>query len=79
MCFVYIAMPSGNGAKAAQKRERNLKKKGDAKGSQLDARAAAFKMVCNICRAPLTNASVMKQHYESKHPNINVPVRTCQW
>lgn len=42
-------------------------------GSQLDAQNAGLKIVCSICRAPMTNYNCLKQHYESKHPKETVP------
>eukprot|EP01133_Synstelium_polycarpum_P007569 gene7569-8858_t len=65
-------MPSGNGAKAAQKRERNLKKAaGDSKGkSQLKSNEAAKTLVCQVCRASFmctTKEPELRTHAENKH------------
>ncbi|KAJ7226458.1 hypothetical protein O6H91_17G040300 [Diphasiastrum complanatum] len=50
----------------AQKRnaERNQKPK----GSQLEARAAALKSSCHICKAQLANQNQLADHFASKHP-----------
>eukprot|EP01110_Echinostelium_bisporum_P010413 TRINITY_DN3792_c0_g1_i1.p2 TRINITY_DN3792_c0_g1~~TRINITY_DN3792_c0_g1_i1.p2 ORF type:complete len:56 (-),score=20.01 TRINITY_DN3792_c0_g1_i1:129-296(-) len=45
-------MPSGNGAKAAQKRERNLKRDAGATAakSQLKTNEAAKSVQCKVCK-----------------------------
>ncbi|KAK9120372.1 hypothetical protein Syun_017989 [Stephania yunnanensis] len=55
----------------AQKRnaERNQKQK----GSQLEARAAAFKTSCPICKVQLANPNQLADHYTSKHPKEKPP------
>ncbi|KAJ7655047.1 hypothetical protein DFH06DRAFT_1201433, partial [Mycena polygramma] len=49
----------GNGAKAAQKRERNAEK-GAAKGSKSQAKVneAAKSIVCATCKQPFVRASI---------------------
>ena len=59
-------MPSGNGAKAQQKRERNNAKKQSVKGSQIDSRAAAFKAQCNICKCQVVNEKALAEHMSQK-------------
>ncbi|KAJ2920264.1 hypothetical protein MD484_g59, partial [Candolleomyces efflorescens] len=60
----------GNGAKAAQKRERNGDKgKGNAK-SQLKVNEAAKTIVCTVCKQPFMNttrAPALETHAQSKH------------
>jgi hypothetical protein len=43
-------MGGGNGAKAAQKRERNALKNGKSAGSQLKSNEAAKTIVCEMCK-----------------------------
>ncbi|KAL9653823.1 hypothetical protein ABK040_012884 [Willaertia magna] len=62
-----------NAAKAAQKRERNLKKASSSKkpNSQLKTNEAALSFQCAICKQTYlctTQEVVLKQHAESKHP-----------
>ncbi|KAH7375648.1 At2g23090 like protein [Plectosphaerella cucumerina] len=60
----------GNGARAAQKRERNAK---DAKGvakSQLKVNAAAKDIQCVVCKATFlktTKAPALTEHADNKH------------
>jgi len=64
-----------NGAKAQQKRERNLKKKQDASkaNSILKTKDAAMTIQCAICKTPFMGNSgkvVLQQHADSKHPKL---------
>eukprot|EP01132_Coremiostelium_polycephalum_P005393 gene5393-6726_t len=65
-------MPSGNGARAQQKRERNAKKQdgaGQAK-SQLKSNEAAKTIICNVCRASFlctAKEPELRTHAENKH------------
>lgn len=43
-------MGGGNGAKAAQKRERNAKQNAKSAGSQLKTNEAAKTIVCDLCK-----------------------------
>ncbi|KAJ7783540.1 DUF1909-domain-containing protein [Mycena maculata] len=61
----------GNGAKAAQKRERNAEK-GAAKGSKSQAKVneAAKSIICATCRQPFlitTRAPALEEHAQNKH------------
>jgi len=61
----------GNGAKAAQKRERNgaVSAKGGGK-SQLKSNEASKNIVCQTCRQPFmstTRAPALEDHAKSKH------------
>ncbi|KAF2660351.1 DUF1909-domain-containing protein [Lophiostoma macrostomum CBS 122681] len=61
----------GNGARAAQKRERNAAKggKGEAK-SQLKSNAAALSIKCKTCFQSFqstTNRKMLKEHATNKH------------
>ncbi|KAI9189090.1 hypothetical protein H9P43_000518 [Blastocladiella emersonii ATCC 22665] len=60
----------GNGAKAAQKRERNAKKAGGDAKSQLKVNEAAKSIQCTICKQTFlgtANATLLTQHAENKH------------
>ncbi|KAL1855755.1 hypothetical protein VTK73DRAFT_8487 [Phialemonium thermophilum] len=63
-------MGGGNGAKAAQKRERNQKEaKGTAK-SQLKVNAAAMDIQCVTCKATFLKTSrekALTEHATNKH------------
>jgi hypothetical protein len=48
--LVFVKMGGGNGAKAAQKRERNADKNKKAAGSQLKQNEAAKTIVCVLCK-----------------------------
>ncbi|PPQ90471.1 hypothetical protein CVT25_014989 [Psilocybe cyanescens] len=61
----------GNGAKAAQKRERNADKSG-AKGSKSQAKVneAAKSIICSVCRQNFlitTRAPALEEHSANKH------------
>ncbi|TFY72625.1 hypothetical protein EVG20_g367 [Dentipellis fragilis] len=61
----------GNGAKAQQKRERNVDKNA-AKGSKSQAKVneAAKNIVCSVCRQPFlvtTRAPALEEHSQNKH------------
>ncbi|KAJ7431798.1 DUF1909-domain-containing protein, partial [Mycena galericulata] len=61
----------GNGAKAAQKRERNSDKNA-AKGSKSQAKVneAAKSIVCATCKQPFlitTRAPALEEHAQNKH------------
>lgn len=53
-------MPSGNGAKAKQKRERNQAKADKQKGgvSQLKANEKALSLLCSICKVQSFHKSI---------------------
>jgi len=63
----------GNGAKAAQKRERNSDKPGKlAKGakSQVKVNEAAKNIICQTCRQAFlltTRAPALEEHSQNKH------------
>eukprot|EP01110_Echinostelium_bisporum_P010414 TRINITY_DN3792_c0_g1_i3.p2 TRINITY_DN3792_c0_g1~~TRINITY_DN3792_c0_g1_i3.p2 ORF type:complete len:75 (-),score=24.48 TRINITY_DN3792_c0_g1_i3:71-295(-) len=66
-------MPSGNGAKAAQKRERNLKRDAGATAakSQLKTNEAAKSVQCKVCKQAFlctVKEPELKTHQENKHP-----------
>jgi len=65
-------MPSGNGNRAKQKRERNQKKTDQDKGgkSQLKTNELAKTIVCKVCRQTFmctTKEAELKLHQENKH------------
>ncbi|KAF9014949.1 DUF1909-domain-containing protein [Cyathus striatus] len=61
----------GNGAKAAQKRERNAEKSaGKGSKSQAKVNEAAKSIVCTVCRQPFlitTRAPALEEHSQNKH------------
>ncbi|KIJ68727.1 hypothetical protein HYDPIDRAFT_24980 [Hydnomerulius pinastri MD-312] len=68
----------GNGAKAAQKRERNASKNGD-KGptSRNKVNEAAKNIVCQTCRQTFlltTRAPALEEHAQNKHSK---PLAEC--
>ncbi|KAH9890921.1 DUF1909-domain-containing protein [Cubamyces lactineus] len=74
----------GNGAKAAQKRERNAAKAGATAKSQLKVNQAAMNIICQTCRQTFlltTRAPALEEHAQNKHgktmadcfPNVNAP------
>jgi hypothetical protein len=68
-------MPSGNGARAKQKRERNQKKQSQQKApkSQLKANQAALTIQCKVCRQSfmcVANEQELRQHAENRHPKL---------
>ncbi|KAH8883879.1 DUF1909-domain-containing protein [Thozetella sp. PMI_491] len=63
-------MGGGNGAKAAQKRERNQAKAGGAAKSQLKVNAKAMNIQCKTCFQAFmitTKEPELKRHAEDKH------------
>jgi len=67
-------MPSGNGNRTKQKRERNQKKneeKGGASAkSQLKSNEAAKTIICKVCRQSFlctTKEAELRLHQENKH------------
>jgi hypothetical protein len=62
-----VIMPSGNGAKAKQKRERNnAKKEAATKGSQLGSLAASLTIQCPVCKTQMNSRAVLIQHMEGE-------------
>ncbi|KAI0936074.1 hypothetical protein AcW1_000405 [Taiwanofungus camphoratus] len=60
----------GNGAKAAQKRERNAAKAGSAAKSQTKTNQAAMNILCQTCRQAFmltTRAPQLEEHAQNKH------------
>ncbi|GAA6055283.1 hypothetical protein JCM3770_004818, partial [Rhodotorula araucariae] len=60
----------GNGAKAAQKRERNAKDAKKGPSSQLAQNKAQMNIICTICRQQFfvtTKAPQLQEHSDSKH------------
>jgi len=60
------------GRQKLEAQAKNANKSKD-KGSQLDARAAALKTHCPVCKCPLTNEKALKEHFEARHPGKDVP------
>jgi len=68
-------MPSGNGARAKQKRERNMERaqKKTTAHSQLKANAQAQTIVCKQCRQTfmcVASVSELRMHSENRHPKL---------
>ncbi|KAI0735406.1 At2g23090 like protein [Earliella scabrosa] len=60
----------GNGAKAAQKRERNAAKAGATAKSQTKVNQAAMNIVCQTCKQAFlltTRAPALEEHAQNKH------------
>ncbi|KAF8078358.1 At2g23090-like protein [Lyophyllum atratum] len=60
----------GNGAKAAQKRERNVDKAAKGSKSQAKVNEAAKSIVCGDCKQPFlitTRAPALIDHADKKH------------
>jgi len=65
----------GNGAKAAQKRERNAKEAAPGAKSQKKSNEAAKSIVCGICRQAFlvtTRLPELKLHVDNKHSGKTV-------
>ena len=63
-------MGGGNGAKAAQKRERNAKNAGGAAKSQLKINEKAKNIQCDTCKATFlstTRENALTEHATNKH------------
>ncbi|OAA54979.1 putative protein family SERF [Niveomyces insectorum RCEF 264] len=63
-------MGGGNGAKAAQKRERNAKEKAGGAKSQLKANEKALNIQCQTCKATFlstTRENALTDHASNKH------------
>ncbi|ERS99711.1 hypothetical protein SPBR_02098 [Sporothrix brasiliensis 5110] len=63
-------MGGGNGAKAAQKRERNAKDKAGAAKSQLKTNEKALNIQCFVCKATFlstTRENALNDHATNKH------------
>ncbi|KAI5063323.1 hypothetical protein GOP47_0021870 [Adiantum capillus-veneris] len=61
------------GKQKIEAQKRNAERNQKPKGSQLEARAAALKTVCPICKAQLANYNQLSDHYASKHPKETAP------
>jgi len=66
-------MPSGNGNRAIQKRERNAKKaeKQSSGKSQLKTNEKALTLKCTVCMQTflgVTSTKSLKEHSDNKHP-----------
>eukprot|EP00051_Salpingoeca_urceolata_P003398 m.57443 g.57443 ORF g.57443 m.57443 type:complete len:71 (+) comp12742_c1_seq2:346-558(+) len=63
------------GMAKVQSKEKRAKK--DAQQSkQIDgkaARANQLKIVCSVCKAPMSDARVYKVHFEAKHSKFPLP------
>ncbi|KAH9947652.1 DUF1909-domain-containing protein [Amylocystis lapponica] len=60
----------GNGAKAAQKRERNAAKAGGTAKSQAKSNEAAMNIICATCKQTFfstTRAPALEEHAQNKH------------
>ncbi|KAI3974383.1 hypothetical protein MKX01_031052 [Papaver californicum] len=61
------------GKQKIEDQKKNAEKNQKNKGSQFEARAAALKVVCPICKVQLANANQLGDHYLSKHPKEKPP------
>eukprot|EP00043_Microstomoeca_roanoka_P016554 m.169908 g.169908 ORF g.169908 m.169908 type:complete len:73 (-) comp16482_c0_seq1:3089-3307(-) len=56
--------------KAAKK---NAKLAGGAKHDHKAARENQLKIVCSVCKAPMSDKAVYKSHFEAKHSKLPLP------
>ncbi|KMZ70763.1 Zinc finger protein [Zostera marina] len=61
------------GKQKIEAQKKNAEKNQKSKGSQIEARAAALKTVCSICKAQLANQNQLVDHYGARHPKENPP------
>ncbi|CAK9324458.1 unnamed protein product [Citrullus colocynthis] len=61
------------GKQKIEAQKRNAEKNQKQKGSQLEARAVALKVICPICKVQLANQNQLGDHYASKHPKEKPP------
>eukprot|EP00850_Spirogloea_muscicola_P017106 SM000143S00771 [mRNA] locus=s143:339434:340148:- [translate_table: standard] len=61
------------GKQKIEAQKRNAERGTAPKGSQLEARAAALKTACPICKSLLANYNQLVDHYSSKHPKEPPP------
>ncbi|CAA7403899.1 unnamed protein product [Spirodela intermedia] len=61
------------GKQKIEAQRKNAERNQKSKGSQLEARAAAFKINCPICKVQLANHNQLVDHYGSKHPKEKPP------
>jgi 4F5 protein related disordered region len=77
LVFTVSVMGGGNGAKAAQKRERNAAKNSKSAGSQLKSNEAAKTILCVQCKTSFLGT--MRKPALSEHAQVSDPtnVRTA--
>lgn len=61
------------GKQKLEAQKKNAANNQKAKGSQFEARAAALKTICPICKSSLANHNQLVDHYGSKHPKEPPP------
>eukprot|EP00056_Hartaetosiga_gracilis_P014223 m.240041 g.240041 ORF g.240041 m.240041 type:complete len:73 (+) comp14399_c0_seq1:179-397(+) len=65
------------GLAKVQAKEKAAKKaskaKGQGKHDHKAARDKQLKMQCTVCKAPMSDKSVYKQHFEAKHSKLPLP------
>ncbi|EEF42492.1 conserved hypothetical protein [Ricinus communis] len=61
------------GKQKIEAQRRNAERNQKPKGSQLEARAVALKVICPICKTQLANHNQLGDHYASKHPKEKPP------
>jgi len=66
-------MARGQQKEQAQQKRAEKMQKDQKSGSQKDAQKAGLKIICPICRLPLTNYNCLKEHYGGKHPKADIP------
>ena len=69
-------MPSGNGNRAKQKRERNMKREAakTSAHSQLKVNEQAKSIICKMCRQTFmctASEKELREHAENKHPKAD--------
>ncbi|XP_060516303.1 zinc finger protein 706-like [Cylas formicarius] len=59
--------------KAAEKAAKLKKQQGHSANDQKKAAQKALVHVCAICKAQMPDPKTYKQHFENKHPKLEVP------
>jgi len=74
--FVVVVMPrKGKKTKhtAAELAAKLASQKPQGGGSAgLDERKPKCNLICTLCKADIHNITIMKQHYEAKHPTVTI-------
>ncbi|KAK9878780.1 hypothetical protein WA026_023800 [Henosepilachna vigintioctopunctata] len=59
--------------KAAEKAAKVKKQQGHSASEQQKAAQKALQHVCSICRAQMPDPKTYKQHFQNKHPKLDMP------
>lgn len=65
------------GQQKIQAQQKNAEKKAKlakaASGGKKDNLAAATKVLCSVCKSPMVNLGIYKDHFQAKHPKFPLP------